>query len=184
MSKYKTLLIDLDDTIWDLCPTWLNFLNNKYNLDIKLEDVNQWDMKVLYPTLTENQIYEPLTFESFWNTVPVKEEAVLAIEELNNFFDIYFITATDYRNVRYKGEMIKKFFPFIPINKLIISHNKSMIQGDIIIDDNINNIQNRKLGILFTAAHNRNIHTPEYKNVCRFSDWKLLKKFLKTLIYC
>ena len=168
-----TVLIDLDDTVWDLLSNWVWYLNKIHNLNVKVSDINDWDMQKFYPTLTLEEITEPLTWMSLWHHLRPKEDAIKYIKKINDIADIYFVTATDYRNIEYKIYLLQKYFPFIPINKLIITQNKNMIKGDIIIDDYINNLKDRdNLGILMTAMHNRNVDISNYPNIVRKDNWK------------
>ncbi len=54
MSR-PTLLIDADDTLWSLIDPWTVALNEKYNLNVKSEDITDWDICRFYPTLTKEE---------------------------------------------------------------------------------------------------------------------------------
>lgn len=182
-----TILVDLDDTVWYLLQPWLDYLNKKYKLNVQLNDIKQWDLKYVFPTLKEAQIYAPLSYESFWrkyiNPIP---GAIDIIKKLySEGHDIFFITATVHKNVPVKAELVKRYFSFIPIENLIIAHNKDMIKGDIIIDDNIENVKNRSLSILFTAPHNDSECVQSYCNeqhtMYRADSWQEIYDYIHNL---
>lgn len=39
---FKTITIDVDDTIEDLLGAWVNYLNRKHNLSVKKKDITDW----------------------------------------------------------------------------------------------------------------------------------------------
>lgn len=176
------ILIDLDDTVWDLHTPWIEWLNHRHGQNVSVDDIVDWDLKLLYPTLSDEQLYEPLLIKQFWkNRVKVFPEAVHVIYDLyKEHNDIYFITATHYANVEVKAQMVKYYFPFIPIENLIICYDKNMIKGDIIIDDNFDNIKDRNLAILYTSYHNRFIDTSNLSNVFRMDDWYNIYNFINS----
>ena len=55
-----TVLIDIDDTIENLCEEWCNYLNRKYGTMVTYKDVTKWDMRKSFPNLTKEQVFEPL----------------------------------------------------------------------------------------------------------------------------
>ena len=59
------IVTDFDSVMNYLLESWLVGLNSTYNLNVQYEDVTNWDMQLAYPTLTKEQIYEPLSQESF-----------------------------------------------------------------------------------------------------------------------
>ena len=63
--KKLTICCDFDDTMNQLLPAWINWLNNKYNLNVQLDEVDTWYIDKIFPTLTEDQIYEPLNTPDF-----------------------------------------------------------------------------------------------------------------------
>ena len=164
------MLVDMDDTIEDLLVAWLDWLNKKYKLNVQVDDVNEWDMTKHFPTLTKKQIYEPLTIEDFWLTVKPKEDAIEYLNKLNDEgFDIYIVTATDYRNIFWKFKYILiPYFPFIKDDHIITIHNKNLLIADVIVDDNPKNLMgNVNCKILFNANHNKS-----YKFNTRADNWE------------
>ena len=49
--KNNIIAVDMDDVLVGLLPAWLNYLNSKYNLNVLVEDILEWDMKAAYPML-------------------------------------------------------------------------------------------------------------------------------------
>lgn len=175
------ILVDCDDTIWDLLDAWLDFLNKKYDKKVRAEDVLYWDMSLAYPDLEKQQIYEPLTDESLWKSVKPKFDAIKYIALLcQEGHEIYFVTATDYRNIQFKVKLLETYFPDVPICNLIITHHKNLIKGDILIDDYINNFKERDCGILFTAPYNKEIDVRNY-GLHRCDNWEEIYNYINKI---
>ena len=121
---------------------YVKYLNKMHDLNVDAEDIRDWEIAKFFPSLTKEEVMEPLTIESFWKTVDVDVKSLLYLRKLyDEGHDIYIVTATDYRNIKAKIDYIlKPYFPFINLDHIIISHDKTMIKGDVLVDDYINNL--------------------------------------------
>ncbi len=168
------ILIDLDDTIEELLQAWVYFLNSKYSMNVSVDDITDWDMCIFYPSLTRQQVFEPLHHDEFWKTVKPKPDAIEYVEKLfSEGYNIFLCTSTDYRNIRAKYEyIVKRYFPYIKWSNVIVVNNKQMIQADYLIDDGIHNLENGNfIKILMTAPHNRN-YDASANGMLRANSWK------------
>lgn len=169
-----TILIDIDDTIEDLLAAWCRWLNDLYGLNVKPDEVTDWDVAKFFPTLTKEQVFEPLHTDYFWKTVEPKDEAVKYVKQLiDDGFNVYLCTTTDYRNVKPKYEyIILKHFPFIPWRQVIVAGHKQMIKADFLIDDGVHNHEGGDyFKILVSAPHNR-WYDAEANGMVRSENWK------------
>ena len=84
MGKYKDIIIacDMDDTIEYLVPAWIKWLNAKHGTTVRYLDIKNWNMQLAFPTLTWDQIFEPLKLEEFWDTVAPMKDAQYYIPKL------------------------------------------------------------------------------------------------------
>ena len=173
----------MDDTIENLIPAWLTWLNAKYDLNVSLDDVRSWKLSEVYPTLTSKQIMEPLSKQTFWKTVTPKEDAVIYLKKLiEDGHKVYICTAAWPDSVKYKTEeCLFKYFKYLDPKQLIIAHNKQMIKCDIIIDDGIHNlIDHEGIKILFTAPYNSLVDEKQY-GFYRVYDWEETYKLVTKL---
>ena len=178
----KTILVDCDDTIVNTLEVWVDELNSTYNLNVKYEDIKEWDMSKSFPMLSWDEIYRPLTIPSFWDKVKPKENAVEVLQRLSHNFEIYIVTATDYRIIKEKVErVIKKYFPCIDDQHIITSYNKKILKGDYIIDDNFDNLRGGYSvhNFLFPAPHNKNIN--EFPEAFRVKDWLHIERLINVI---
>lgn len=152
------LLVDMDDVIECLVPAWAEYINSKYKTNVSAEEITDWDICKAFPGLTPAQVFEGPSSDEFWKTVKPMPGAVDGLKTLmNEGFDIFIVTATWYGSLAAKMDYVLfKYFPFIKWNHVIITSNKQMIKGDILIDDGPHNlVEGDYSKILFDAPHNR-----------------------------
>lgn len=157
MIKLK-ILLDMDDVMIDFLQRWVEVVNKKYNKTAKYTDIYCWSMHCIYPELTHDEIFNVLYKDEFWANVLPKYGAVKYIRRLiEDGHEIYVVTASCPKTMMLKQtHVLKKYFPFIPHENIIMAHNKQMVIGDILIDDNPKNlIGGTYKGILMTAPHNK-----------------------------
>ena len=172
------ILVDLDDTIEDLVPCWIDALNRKYNRNIQYEDIDNWNISKYYPDLSEDEIFNVIRSDDFWKEVKPKKGAVEYLKKLyDEGYDVYICTSTYYLNIKQKFEFfIKRWFPFVRWHKVIITSNKQMIQADYLIDDFPNNlIGGNYKKLLMDAPYNRQFEDPEIERV---KNWEEIYKIL------
>lgn len=70
------------------------------------------------------------------------------------------VTSSDYTTIKYKvEEILFKYFPFIDIDHIIVTNNKQMVRGDVLVDDGIHNhIGGKYLKLLMDAPHNISVN--------------------------
>lgn len=178
-----TILVDIDDVIEDLCGAWVKWLNQKYGTNVKPEEVTDWDVSKFFPTLKREQVFDPLHIEYFWYTIEPKPGAAEYLKKLiDEGYNVYLCTCTDYRNVRPKYEaIISRYFPFIGWNKVIVAHDKQMIRADFLVDDGIHNLEGGDyVKILMTAPHNRGYNASE-NGMYRVEGWEEIYKIIKRM---
>lgn len=156
MPNKKIVLCDADDTIENLCETWIKCLNFMYGLNVDPEDVNDWNVAKFFPTLTKEQVYAPIYKKEFWNYILPIKGCFDVLKEINSLYDLYIVTATNYQTCDTKMERILGMFPFLDWSQFIIAAKKQLIYGDYLIDDGTHNFDGgRYKGILFDRPHNR-----------------------------
>lgn len=174
MSRKVTVLIDLDDTMTHLCRAWCRWLNAKHGTSVTEYDIQSWKMSDYFPWLTEDQVYEPLHTDVFWLTVEPMTDASQYIKQLiDEGFDTYVCTASLCDSIKPKFDwVIKRYFPYISWDKVIIINDKRLVKGDILIDDGIHNLEGGSYKkILMSAPHNRD-YNAESHGMTRVKSWR------------
>lgn len=115
-------------------------------------------MTQAFPGLTTEQVYSAIYDDALWDDVYPMPGAAEALQQLMaEGHEIYVVTATLYQTLKAKMEKVLfRYFPFIDWSHVIITENKHLIRGDVLIDDGPHNLTGgcyRK--ILFEAGHNK-----------------------------
>ena len=157
MVDKKIVLCDADDTIENLCETWVNYLNCRYGTKVAADDVVDWDVSKFFPELTKDQVYAPIYDKEFWKLILPIKGCYKVLSEINKKHDLYIVTATNYQTCDTKVErIIVDLFPFLQWSQFIIASKKQLVYGDYLIDDGVHNFDGGHYkGILFDRPHNR-----------------------------
>ncbi len=172
------VLIDMDDTITDLLGAWVEMLNNRHGTSVDPADVQQWDVVKSFPTLTSEQVFAPLLCDSLWSYVHPKDGAVETVRQImKDGHKVYIVTTSAYETLREKMDTVLfRYFPFLSWGNVIITTNKQMIKGDVLIDDGVHNLVGGEYEkILVDAPHNKSIDAESYGMV-RVKTWNEIYK--------
>ena len=153
-----TILVDMDDTIEQLLAALVRKANERFCRSVTVDEITDWTIVCAYPGLEKQQILELMYEPGFWDTVEPVPGAADALKYLmDEGHQVYIVTATEFENVPAKMERVLfRYFPFLSRDQVIITGNKQMIRGDVLIDDGIHNLEGGEYRkILFDAGHNR-----------------------------
>ena len=177
--------IDFDDTINNLLQFWVKYLNDKYCLNVKYEDIIDWNMQLAYPTLTETEIREPLFTPSFWDTVTIKDDTYNIIKHWiqDCGHEVYIVTSTHFNAAPEKFKRcLFKYFDFLTYKNIIITYNKQLLNLDVMIDDYENNLEGGNfVRILFSTPYNKNKKTCAHFRVNSWNEIDLIIKELESI---
>ena len=168
------VLIDADGVLEDLSQKWVVYLNEIYVTSVRFEDLTEWDMTAAFPSLTREQVYRIDWDEEFYSRLEPIPGAVDAVRRLlDDGHEIYVVTTTPYRAVKAKLERaIFPYFPFLTWKNIIVTANKHLIRGDVLIDDGIHNLLGGDYWkILVTAPYNKD-YDAEANGMIRVSSWE------------
>lgn len=131
------------------------------------------NVSLAFPTLTKEQVYGVLADDELWHMI---EPIPGAQETLQKLYDeghnIYIVTASDYRTCEAKFDRILPLFPWLDWNHVIITNNKQMVKGDILIDDGPHNlVDGDYMKLLFDRPHNRSFDA-RANGVIRVETWE------------
>ena len=182
-TKDFVICCDMDDTIEFLIQAWTRWLNNTYDLGVRYQDVKDWEMQKAYPTLSKEQIFEPLAIPDFWKTVEPMPQAVKYIKKLiDEGFTFYICTASHYKALEVKmEEVLFKHFPYLTWDNVIVMKNKQMIKCDVLIDDGAHNIVGDYIGLLKDTPYNQSFDEAAHTSVLRVHTWREIYKTIHEL---
>ena len=171
--KPLTILVDADDVIENLLDCWVAMLNNRYGTSTSIEDVTDWNVSLAFPTLTKEQVYSVLADDELWNMLEPIPDAQETLQKFHSEgHEIYIVTASDYRSCKAKFDRILSLFPWLDWDHVIVTSNKQMVKGDILIDDNPHNLVGGDyIKMLFDRPHNRSFDA-KANGMIRVRTWE------------
>lgn len=192
--KKPKCFIDLDctvlETVKGICNLYdLDFHDKPGYKKVNWQDINSWDFLEL--SLATKEIIDGyFNQQRFFDIVEMIPGAKEAIDYLNNYYDIVFVSHGEDLNLHLKDKYISEHFPyakFIGV-KLSENHDKSCVdmsgEGNVFIDDIPRNINgsNADVRICFGKDYewNKDFETDCEKGVFRIYDWKGVLRLLKT----
>lgn len=69
MRDKRIILCDADDTIENLCQTWVTYLNRMYGTTVHSSEIVDWNVSLFFPSLTKEQVYDPIFNKNFWKEI-------------------------------------------------------------------------------------------------------------------
>lgn len=168
------ILIDADGVLEDLSQKWVEYLNEIHGTSVRYEELTAWDMTEAFPTLTREQVYAIDRDEAFYSRLKPIPGAVKAVRRmLDDGHEVFVVTTTPYQVVKAKlDRAIFPYYPFLSWKNIIITCDKHLIRGDVLIDDGVHNLlggEYRK--ILVTAPYNKDFDA-EANGMIRVDTWE------------
>tara|TARA_B100001146_G_scaffold222761_1_gene235821 strand:+ start:32328 stop:32852 length:525 start_codon:yes stop_codon:yes gene_type:complete len=166
MAK-KRLLVDMDGVLADVYAQFIAYEFEASGTRFKREDVVGIDEVQAFPN-GKKHVYQ----KGFFRTIPVMNDAVDVMKQLSAKYEIFIVSAAmEFPNSLFeKYEWLDEHFPFIHWKHRVFCGDKSVIQGDILIDDHFKNLDYFSgKTYLFTQPHNSNADPKAHERV---ANWK------------
>lgn len=173
----------MDDVLENLSEAWVEYLNNKFGTNVDAESVTDWQIYLFFPELSKDQVYGALAEDALWGTVKPIDGAYDALESLiRDGHQIYVVTTSHYLALATKmEEVLFRYYPFIRWNQVILTSNKQMIRGDVLIDDGIHNlVDGDYIKILMDRPYNR-AYDAEAMGMYRVKTWAEILELIRSL---
>jgi 5'-nucleotidase len=182
MNKIR-IGIDLDSTMSDLLPYWLNKYNQDYNDNLQQSDITDWDTSKFVKPECGKKIFDYIEQPNFFSNVPVIPNSQNVIQWLSTFdnVELYVVTAFNFVACEDKGKWIIKHFPFINPKNIIFCNPKFIIDVDYLIDDSpFNHIGFKGQYILFDMDYPYNQCLGDM--FPRMKSWLEIRDYFKKII--
>jgi len=172
----ERIIIDMDEVIADPMGEMIGWYKKQYGQDV------DWDKMLVgswlkgFPEEHQGLVMERLKGPGFFRHLPVMEDAVEVLRELNERYEVFIVSAAmEFPNsLKDKYDWLQEHFPFIGWQQIAFCGSKKPIAGDYMIDDHLKNLDNFNGNkLLFTAPHNINI-----TGYTRVNDWEEVRKLL------
>ena len=176
----KRIAIDMDEVMADLVTRELEWYKRDCGIDITYKQLMEAGKHLYYFVTEEHQEIIKANWykKGFFADLPVIENAVEVIRELNDKYEIFVTTAAmPFPNSFIeKQEWLLKHLDFIPVEQHVFCGHKRIINADYMIDDKSFNFDNFVgEGLLFTSCHNVYEKENGFKRV---NNWLEVKDYL------
>lgn len=170
----ERIIVDQDWVLAKLTKKWLYHYNLEHDDNLKIDDITSWDISSLVKPSAKKEMLEYLKREGFYRDLEVVQDSKEVLSELSNHFELFI--ATDpfgQYSLKDKYEWLLEHFSFIKKENFIFAGNKSIINGEYMIDDGVHNLEGfcgKKL--LFDAPYNR-----DEKRFKRVRNWMEIRDY-------
>jgi 5'(3')-deoxyribonucleotidase len=171
----------MDEVLNTLLESWVEYLNARFGKNAKAEDINAWDLRCIYPDLTDEEVNSPLYDGVFWEMVRVKPHSVEALKEMvDDGHEVFIVTAQlVYQTIPEKMDWLFEKFPYLLWDNVIITRRKQLVKGDVLIDDAVHNLEGGDyMKILMDCPNNRR-YDAEGNGMYRVYDLKEAYRIIK-----
>ncbi len=168
----KRLIIDMDGVLADVYKQFIALEEKESGIKIPVETLKG---KEEYQAFKNGRKH--VNSKGFFRNAPLMEGCVEALEKLNKAYDMFIVSAAMEfpASLPEKYDWLKEHFPFIGWQQIVFCGSKTVIQGDIMIDDHYKNLDSFKgQTILFTQPHNDGHSDKEHTRVRTWNDIKKL----------
>lgn len=131
-----TVALDCDDVLFPCIQKAIEIVNKKYKLDITIDEVKEW----LPCGSRADIIMECFNDPTFFETQVPYQGAQEFVNKLLTMCDVYILTAIPIQFMGIRAQIVKKFFPEVSDDHIIMTSSKNLVHIDILLDDGMHNI--------------------------------------------
>lgn len=185
------LILDMDGVQADLMHTWLLDYNAEYGDTKTHADITGWGVHNYVKPECGQKVYRYLWQEGLYDRVPIIAGLKEALPQLVGLgLDLATATKCDHNPTMIAGKMawLKRNSQEIPEDNWAFVSNKGMLQGDLLVDDNpeyLNEFLIRNphaVGLLFDAPWNQDLEaytTTQEHRFTRVQGWADVVAFMR-----
>lgn len=155
MRKYRLRVgLDVDDTVYECNAYALSIINARHPDEepVSINEITGWGHYGRHADERMALYGEP----DFVRSQPIIPGAQKFVHELSRLADIFFITAVPPACMTARAERLRRDFPEVPSENIIIGTRKDVMAVDILLDDAAHNISNSRAAypVLFRKPWN------------------------------
>lgn len=148
----KKLLIDMDGVLADVYSQFIAFEEKESGNKLSVESLLGKDEYQAFKN-GRKHVCSP----GFFRLAPLIDDCVAVVKLLNQQYELFIVSAAMEfpSSLLEKHDWLAEHFPFISWKQIVFCGSKTVVQGDIMIDDHYKNLDHFKgQTILFTQPHN------------------------------
>lgn len=172
----KRIAIDMDEVIADAHNRFAEWYKRDYNVEFSHEELHAKNFIDLVPEEHRPIIKGYAFHDDFFKDLAVMPDAQDVVRDLYEKYEIFIATAAmEFPNSFLpKLKWLKDYFPYISWTNIVYCGDKSIINADYLIDDNVKHFKRFiGQGVLFTASHNKQVDWD-----VRVNSWKEVRDLL------
>ena len=184
-NKNFRILIDMDDTITNFLEEVINEYNKTYGTSHSIDEVTEW----VIPSSFEHGLFSVLELTNILTMITPKLDSIEYINKwIDEGYDVFIVSdcCNCYQSYRDKLKWLKTYIPKFDLSHFIPCKEKYVISGDVLIDDNLDNLEKWSLhnpygmDLLMTAQHNKGIQ--DERRIYSFEEADDLIKTMQLLM--
>jgi 5'-nucleotidase len=148
----KKLLVDMDGVLADVYSQFILFEEKESGVKLSIEALAGKEEYEAFPNGRKH-----VNTQGFFRNAGLMKDCTEVLKRLNDEYDLFIVSAAmEFPNCLIeKREWLTEHFPFISWKQIVFCGSKTVVQGDIMIDDHYKNLDYFKgQTILFTQPHN------------------------------
>tara|TARA_Y100000310_G_scaffold330212_1_gene401488 strand:- start:1026 stop:1610 length:585 start_codon:yes stop_codon:yes gene_type:complete len=141
-NKKPIILIDVDGVLADFLTPTLNLINGIIEHPVTEKDITQWD--IFKSIKSEKHDIEKICFEEYSKdgfalSLKPYSNCIDSINHINNIANLYFVTVPVVSSKTWCHDRVAWLKKYFNINdeQVIFTHKKSLVRGNMLIDDRI-----------------------------------------------
>jgi 5'-nucleotidase len=162
--------VDVDGVVADLHTEWLRLYNADYDDHLTSEDITAWNTHEFVKPECGKKIYSYLSRADLYDRVEPIFGSQYGVSRLRHAgYQPVFVTSNVKGMTDPKWKWLEKFDFLKSKSELVVMHDKSLLNANVLIDDGAHNIKAFRGGkpLLFDAPWNRSESLPR---VCGWSE--------------
>jgi len=174
----KRIAIDMDEVMADFTTKFLKQFNEQCGDNLTAEQLHGFKLRELRPEKLP-EIKRILSDPHYFRDLAVMPHSQEVVRELSERYEIFITTAAMEfpSSFTAKYEWLKEHFDFLHDLNFVFCGDKSIINADYLIDDNVKNFKGFVgQGLLFTSYHNVN-----ETGYVRVKDWLEVREFFSKI---
>ena len=186
-TEKEIIIVDQDDVI--SVGGFLYLINKFLGTNYTYADFKDFYMQDIIPC--KEDFFEWFQTQNMYDYCELTPGCAEVLKELNEVYRLYIGTSYIFPEiadkcgyiVMQKFEYLQKNLPFISPYQYIFLSNKGLLRADIRIDDRIDNLDDARVKLLFSAYHNLEYSNQDLQSmgIERMNSWfdvkrRLLKK--------
>lgn len=184
-NKKFRILIDMDDTITNFLEEVINEYNKTYGTSHSIDEVTEW----VIPSSFEYGLFSVLELTNILTMITPKLDSIEYINKwIDEGYNVFIVSdcCNRYQSYRDKLKWLKTYIPKFDLSHFIPCKEKYVISGDVLIDDNLDNLEKWSLhnpygmDLLMTAQHNKGIQ--DERRIYSFEEADDLIKTMQLLM--